>query len=93
MGRRPAPHTQAKWPFGHLKQDGQMAIKRNKKNKIRCGAHTCAPPSLKGRATYKKKKKKSAPCFEKRAEWPFLFLKEAVPLLLIFFLRIFIENS
>jgi hypothetical protein len=31
MGCRPAPHTQAKWPFGHLKQDGQMANKRNKK--------------------------------------------------------------
>jgi hypothetical protein len=30
MGPRPVPHTQTKWPFGHLKHDGQMAIKRKK---------------------------------------------------------------
>jgi hypothetical protein len=69
---------------------------------------TCAPPSLKGRATWpfpakdkeKKKKKKKmnnkAHCAlfsEEKAIWPFLFFfGEAVPLLLIFLLWIFIEN-
>jgi hypothetical protein len=28
---RAAPHSQTKWPFGHLKLDGQMAIKRKRK--------------------------------------------------------------
>jgi hypothetical protein len=58
--------------------------------------------SLKGRAwpfPGKKKKKKqtnnkrSAPCFREKAEWPFLFLEEAVTLILIFLLSNFIENS
>jgi hypothetical protein len=33
MGRRPAPHTQTKWQLGHLKHDGQMAIKRKKRKR------------------------------------------------------------
>jgi hypothetical protein len=51
MGRKPAPHTKTKWPFGHLKHMAKWPLKE-KINKRRCGAQTCAPPSLKGRATW-----------------------------------------
>jgi len=46
MGRKPAPHTKTKWPFGHLKHMAKWPLKE-KINKRRCGAQTCAPPSLK----------------------------------------------
>jgi len=67
---------------------------------------TCAPPSLKGRATWpfpakdkEKKKKKNEQqgalrlVFRRKGHLAFsIFFGEAVPLLLIFLLWIFIEN-
>jgi hypothetical protein len=72
----------AKWPLKETKKN---------KNNRRCRAHTCAPPSLKGRAKWpfptKKKRKEinRAPCLEKRPSGLFFFLKRQCLSFLFFF--------